>query len=443
MSDRRFWISIFLVLAVALGLRIGVASWWQTRLDRQDRAFGMGDSEGYWVLAGQLAAGLPYQYGSPDAAVFRAPGYPLLLSPLHAPDDPRQPLWSRSLGKARLLGCVLGTLAVGLVIGLSVWLDGRGTAIIAGTLAALYPGGVTMSVLLLSEAPFVPLMLLVLGALVALLQSEHHPEADRRRGRGIVLAGAAGCLSGLAVLTRPSWLLFLPFYFALRLVLAEQRRRELGWAIVAGTAMAVTMAPWWVRNYRVTGQFVPTTLQVGASLYDGWHAGATGASDTGMEFSSEFAAELRREDAAAGGGPRANFEYRLNQRMAAAAVAWAREHPGEVVRLAGAKIARTWWPWPSAAELPGGAVVRWAFALGALAIAVPGAIYAVGRRFWRSPLFPLVVPVLYFTLLHAVFVGSIRYRQPALVALIVLAAPQYMHWWRRLAPTTATTSSSV
>lgn len=431
MSDRRFWISILLVLTAALGLRIGVAAWWQERLDREERVFGMGDSEGYWVLAGQIARGLPYQYGSPDAAVFRAPGYPLLLSLVFGPDDPQQGLWSRGLGAARLLGCGLGTLAVGLVIGIAAWLDDRRTAILAGLLAAIYPGAVTMSVLVLSEAPFVPLMLIVLWALAALLRAGQ--SASPRSGTQVMLAAVAGCVSGIAVLTRPSWLLFLPFYFVLRLALAEKRGRELGLAIVAGAAMALTMTPWWVRNYRVTGEFVPTTLQVGASLYDGLHAGATGASDTGMEFSSEFAAELRREDAAADPPP-GNFEYRLNQRLAAAAVVWARENPGGVLRLAGAKIARTWWPWPAAAELPGGASVRWSFALGALGIALPAAIYAIRRRFWRSPLFPLVVPVLYFTLLHAVFVGSIRYRQPALVALVVLAAPQYMHWWRRIAP---------
>lgn len=417
MSDRRFWFSTVLVLVAAFGLRVGTAVWWQGRLDRAGERFAMGDSDGYWVLAATIAAGAPYQYGSPHAAVFRAPGYPLLLSLVVDPTDP-----DRRVLAARIVGCALGTAAVALLMAITGWFFSRHAALLAGGIAAVYPGGITMSVLVLSEAPFIPLMLLVLVALAALLREEDHER------RGAWLAAVAGCLSGIAVLVRPSWLLFLPFYFAVRIAMGENRRRELRLALIAGAALAATMSPWWIRNYRVTGKFVPTTLQVGASLYDGLHPGATGGSD--MRFVEGFTRQVLEEELDdASSEP---LEYRLNRRMAAAAISWAGEHPVEVLRLAGRKIARTWWPWPSAEEVPGGALGRWAFACGAIAIFLPAAVFTVRHRVWRTALFPMIVPAVYFTLLHAVFVGSIRYRQPALVALVVLAAPQYVDWWRRI-----------
>ena len=48
------------------------------------------------------------------------------------------------------------------------------------------------------------------------------------------------------------------------------------------------------------------------------------------------------------------------------------------------------------------------------------------RRGW--PYVLCWLPAVYFTLLHMVFVGSIRYRQPAMLGLIVLAAGVIASW---------------
>ncbi len=421
MSPRRYLFITLVLLSVALATRVGVAIWWQDQLAASGQRFAMGDSESYWVLAHQIANGEPYQYGSPDAAVFRTPLYPWLLSWVV---DPQERVVDPQAGilAARVMGCVFGTLAVALMMWTTKRHFGSAASIVAGVLVTFYPGGIISSVLVLSEAPFMPLMLMVLVCLTNLQSAI---------GKGIKPSISAGVLSGLAVLARPSWLLFPPFYFLLQLVFSKQRLRYFLLAIVTGIFVALTMLPWWIRNYQVTGHFVLTTLQVGASLYDGLHPNATGGSDSGMQFVLEFGEQLRAEDALQTIPP-SGFEYRLNQRLSEAAILWASENPGRAFQLSGLKIARTWWPWPAVTELPGGMVSRALFALSTCSILIPGLFFVVRRRSWNTDLVPFLVPMVYFTCLHAVFVGSIRYREPALFAFSLFAAPQYMDWFQQL-----------
>jgi len=100
------------ILVVALLLRVAAGVFWQERLTGQLGAgqFGFGDSESYWVLAGTIARGEPYQYGTTGGRVFRTPGYPALLTPLFVCGGENPPVaW------ARAISALLGTLAVGCV----------------------------------------------------------------------------------------------------------------------------------------------------------------------------------------------------------------------------------------------------------------------------------------------------------------------------------------
>ena len=125
-----------------------------------------------------------------------------------------------------------------------------------------------------------------------------------------------------------------------------------GWMILG---LTVAMLPWWVRNARLTGRFVPTTLQVGASLYDGLNPDATGGSN--MDFVPRFVAEQRRASAGSTAAPgcaactEVAFELQLDRRMRRAAIAWAVANPGRAVQLAGVKFLRMWNVWPNEPRL--------------------------------------------------------------------------------------------
>jgi hypothetical protein len=412
-SLRTYWLAITATLLLAFLVRLAAAVWWQQRVESPDGFASVeGDAFSYWNLGRSIAEGKPYSYAY--SRVFRVPGYPLVLSLLFTIRNPPPVLW------ARALGAVFGTAAVGGVIALGHQLFGPRCAVIAGIMAAFYPGAIGMSVLVLSEALFCPFMLLHLLCWVAAERADRSCIAW-----GLAVAG--GCAAGAANLIRPSWLLFTPVAACLGVLCGPNRARHVFVAAIMLASTAATMTPWWIRNYHVTGAFVPTSLEIGASLYDSWNPNATGGSN--MHFVDDFRAELLRAEPGSQTSAEV-FEIRLDRTMRDAAVSWARAHPRRVLQLAGEKFWRMWGPWPNSPDI-GGSAFRWIIAVGYCPLLLAGLWGVIkyrssGWRYWLC-----VLPAVYFTLLHVIFVSSIRYRQPAMLPWIVLGAGAVAAWvWR-------------
>lgn len=410
---------ILMILILAFGLRFTAGWWWQSRLTTP---FYFGDSESYWTLAQSIAHGEGCQFGRDGAKVFRMPGYPALLAPIFwlAGDEPSV-LW------ARAESAVLGTLTVGGIIFLAGKLFGAEAGLLAGGVGAIYPGLILMGCLVLSEAPFCLAMVVQLGLWTVAW--------GRPSTRSAVAWGvAAGMAGGVATLMRPSWLLFTPLAAGLAVAACRPWRRSVLVAIGLLVGLVAVMTPWWVRNARVTGRFVPTTLQVGASLYDGWNSQATGASD--MRFVEPKTEEFRRREAVLAAESADTFEYRLDRWMKSEAFDWARQYPGEVVRLAGVKFLRLWNLWPNEPSL-----ASWPVRLVVMGSYVPVlalGLWGAGRTLRRGcPYWLCWLPAVYLTSLHVVFVSSIRYREPVMLGWIVLASGVMVRWYRGGAPAPA------
>ncbi|QDU74901.1 Dolichyl-phosphate-mannose-protein mannosyltransferase [Bremerella volcania] len=415
------WLLVTIVVLGAL-VRLGAAVWWESRIPEGERFF-FGDSLSYEVLARHLARGEDFVYG--DAQVARTPGYPLLLAPVYWLGEQPPTL------ALRLIGIVCGTLAIGLAAWIARMLFDPVAAVFAALLVAFYPGAIAMSVFILSEAPFAPLMLLNLGWLIVALRAE---DPSRR----MKFAALSGLAFGLAILMRPSWLMFPLFAAPIGLLFYPDRKQQLYAYTTAAVVAALVLTPWWVRNYVVIGKFVPTTLQVGASLYDGISPMATGASD--MSYVPEFKRDLAAEEATLEGPLPGTFESRLDDRMKQASIDWAKQNPGSVIQLAGVKFWRYWNPLGNDPKVIGKMDI--VTALGYLPIVVTGllAIVLFARRMWIYCL--LALPIFYFCCLHMVFVSSIRYRQPPMLALAILSAGLLAGWWRMYCQRIATSLPS-
>jgi hypothetical protein len=183
------------------------------------------------------------------------------------------------------------------------------------------------------------------------------------------------------------------------------------------------LLPWVIRNRVVLGRWIWLDTNSGFTLYDGYNPDATGGSDQSFvdrQPELQVLSEVQRDD------------Y-LSQE----ATEYARAHPRRVVELMGAKLARTWSPVPLSQEYgrPGLRMVALAYSLPFDALALFGLFRG---RLARSAKLFLLAPAVYFTIVHVLTVGSLRYRIPAEPPLAVLiaglAAGGAMPWRRPETP---------
>ena len=417
---------MLLLLVAAFVFRLGAAFYWQSCITTETGLY-FGDSETYWWLAEAVSQGKPYQFE--NWQIFRMPGYPILLAPLFAFYDGTPPVMA-----ARVENALLGTLLVAVVGAFAFQLfRNRKTAYLAACFVAFEPCTVITNIWVLAETPFCLAMIGQLSAFVAAMRTT-------KKLRLLLYAVWFAVLSTVAVYFRPSWFyfgFFVLFVYALYSVLfdAKKTQPENKESLTPTRLLRITpihraaiillifvpvfvfcMLPWWVRNFQITDRFVSTTLQMGPSLYDGLNPDATGASD--MRFTEEFR-RLEREQPTPGASD--TYEYRVNERIKKAAMDWAKQNPGRVVELAVIKFFRIWNLWPNEPAFAS-PMVRVVVFLTYTPILLAGlfGFYNTCRKGYDYAI--LLLPAFYLTMLHVIFVASLRYRVPAMLCLMILAA---------------------
>ena len=135
-------------------------------------------------------------------------------------------------------------------------------------------------------------------------------------------------------------------------------------------------------------------------------------------------------------------EYEVDQHFRKLAWQFVRENPVQTTKLAWIKLVRFWNLWPNSAQFDGWAarLLLASFFLPVLICAVYGGWLMIRKRppspletsvtrlLESSPLpgsaiiFCTGGPILYFCLLHLLFVSSLRYRLPTEYPLVILSA---------------------
>jgi len=396
--SRQPWL-LYLFL-VALLLRLGLVA-------TRDNSLAWPDERDYDSIARNLSRTCRFEEADGRRAA-RSPGYPLFLAALYSIglDRPRHVFFIQA---------ILGACTCVLVALLGSRLSGRSSGLVAGFLAAGCPYLIYFSGLLLTETIF------TIGIVTFFLALEWLRErALGERAGGLLLAAAIGILAGMLVHVRSSFLLF-PLWIAPFLLL-RFRPRARTWTLW-GTILlfaAITLAPWIWRNYVLFHHFVPTTLQSGESLYEAnspFADGGPAMDRIPWETVSGGRFAQRPDEDEAG---RLRREYERDRFFRNEALRFIYQNPHRFASLALSKIGRFWNPVPNYEPLrtPRNLIASLLCFVPVVSLALVGLI-ALRRR--PGLVAWVLCPVLYFTALHAVFVGSIRYRVPVMPFLMLLS----------------------
>ena len=249
------WIAVLSVFIVALGVRL-LAYHQMHAWPLLEKAEVLADTHYYDMMARQVAGGdllgnHPY---------FLSPAYYYALGLGYA-------LFGAGAATALVLQCILGALTCVLAYAIGRKVFGPTAGWIAGGLLALYGYLVYQNLVLLPDSV---ILFLNLAALWVLIDLEQRLSSLR--------AFIGGALIGLAAAARANALLLVPavglfIWFAHR---RAGRKRIMACAALAAGCLLV-VAPFTIRNYIVSKEFVLLTTTGGRNFWKGNGPGATGS----------------------------------------------------------------------------------------------------------------------------------------------------------------------
>ena len=327
-----------------------------------------------------------------NGVFFRAPLYPYFLGVFYALFGPDYVL-------VRVVQFVIGAATAAMTAWMVDRRFGRVAGVVAGLLVATHGPLVYYEGELLLVVLEAPLFLLTLWSL------------DRAAGSASARKWAsAGICLGVAALVRPTILAVLPCVAVYAIV--RRARIPLAAPLAYGGAAILVLSPVLLRNAVVGHDLVPVASQGGLNYYLGNNPAADGMAAVAPEFRRTWTGGIEDADRLAelaSGRPLRPSE--VSSYWLRRALAWAREHPGDFLRLQMKKLALFW----DGFEIPNNddyyyfsqltRIFRTPLLLdfGVLGpLALTGAVLGIARR--KLPFAWLVVPVVLWVVIAAFFV---------------------------------------
>ena len=250
----------------------------------------------------------------------------------------------------------------------------------------------------------------------------------------------------LTILSKPVTALFAPFVIVWFTIIVKKDSPIIALKNLSIYALiyVVMMSPWWLHNYNKHHEFVHLNLSFGAILYSGNNEmNTTGGGIGGLDWDIQVLS-IRDLINTRGLGVR-NFKTKfavVDQRekvlnrnlnpierdafLYTLALNYISDNPYHFVKMMWVKFKRVWNLFPFH-EL----VNQNKFAIITTLSLAPILVSSFATLIYRRDIFiyltPLISFIVYLTLLHMITVGSIRYRYPMEILLIIIASPAILY----------------
>lgn len=384
-----------IVFLAALGIRLA-GGWWLGH-------FAHPVAWEYETIADNLLHGNGFliHYLEIPYRAFTLPLYPVLCAAVYA-------LTNHSHTALLVLQCFISALACLQVRAIGMLIFEKPSIALAGAwLVAFHPGLIHFASRLHSLTLTVFLFLWVVQSWLNFIRIPTRPKAF-----------LAGLSSGLALLTRGTFLLFFPVVMGG--FLWKGRRQLKSWELigVAGITMGIVVAPWLVRNALLFHRFPVFLTTGGHSFWQGNNPNSSGSSllSDGRGGLSAMPEGMVRQLAQLD-------ESGQNQLFYREACGFVRDHPFRAIGLFGKKFLSFWWfPRQVGQRYPAG-FTRWYqryYALvGALALA---GLWGCRRGGLTGPLLILLLFPLCVSVHQSLYYVDGRHRWTVEPLLLLLAA---------------------
>jgi len=386
----KHWLPILCaIILVGVSLRIAfIVYFGYDNLPRSDGLL-------HYGLASSIAEGNGFAIGG-EPCLSRMPGYPFAIAPIIA-------VFANPFS-ARLFNLVLSVFTISLIYFLGNKLWGKKVGLTAAFLLAVYPSAILFNYMFIGENIAILLNLLAVLALYYSVKQKGFKTA--------LLAAAAGFCWGLATLNVGNIILVIPVIPLVLWAVTRDLRRSVIIGAFVIVAFTVTMAPWTIRNYKLTGRFIPLRTQSGLLLYGSNCPQAI----ENKWFRGKHAFFKREWNALKQAGWE---EWEIDDYYRTKTVYYLRDNPGSIPILLWNKFYHYLTPYKHLADSPNRYILL-VYALPVLIFTIVGTV-AIVRRGPREAVY-LLIPFSASQIGCLIYFASERFKYPAGPFILLVAA---------------------